>query len=48
MSDSKDMMGTDINCSKCGDQLWFDGKGCFCINKDCVVYDKYVLEMKER
>lgn len=43
MSESNDLIGAGIDCGQCGDQLWFDGTGCFCINKDCVVYNKYVL-----
>ena len=44
MSGSNDLMGTGVYCEHCGKQLWFDGKGCFCINEDCIVYDKYVSE----
>ena len=47
MSESKDLMGAGIDCEYCSEQLWFDGTGCFCINKDCIMHNKYVIEQKK-
>ena len=47
MSESNDLTHTDIDCGHCNERLWSDGTGCFCVNKDCVVYDKYVLVNKK-
>lgn len=38
---------TNYICSHCGEKLWFDGTGCYCDNKDCIVYNGYVLTLKQ-
>ena len=48
MSRSVDVVKTDFTCKHFGEKLWFDGIGCYCVNKDFIVFDKYVLIKKGR
>ena len=43
MNKSKDFVDAGHICEQCGKELCFDGTGCFCNNRDCIVFNKYVL-----
>lgn len=36
----------DVTCEHCKSKLYFDNRGMFCKNSECIVYDKYILEKK--
>jgi len=38
---------TEYKCNHCGHKLWFDGRGCYCDNRDCIVYNGYVLKLNK-
>lgn len=48
INSSNILKNTGITCTQCGSLLVFDGIGCFCVNKNCIVYDKYVLYLDEK